>query len=525
MTSITPLQSALFGVSITDSGKTLMKATVPKVKVWDTIVKRWVLGAWDTCFSGLWLPQWRWVAYLWIAAHLFFGLWFWYYFLNGGSIQLELHDWSEAAKRYAILQDAVLSWRLPLHAPGTSALRGVTDRFISVADTNLSPQVLLLRVMDIGQFALANTVLLYVLGFGGLLHLRHRLRLSPVAFSFIFLLFTFNGHITSHIAVGHLHWGAYLLAPCLVAAILWVADTPERWAPVLVAAGLTSFIFLQGALHLYAMVLLAVGLMPVFDKSLWKAAARLLTLSVLASLPRILPAALNSNEFDTAYLGGFPSTADVWSGLVSLRGPEAMGGLVSSQLSPLGCWEFDYYVGLAGVVLISVCLLQALPALPGVSSRTRALVLPGMFFVVLSIGRFYRLIHLLHLPILDSQRVGARLLFVPVIIALMIAAIQLQKLIDAKSTGQPVRLVVLAFIALLGADVWQHGKLWRVTNMGLVFSPVPLDLSRFYVANHSDPAYVAALGVGLALAVGALGCATVLAIREWRIGRRAKIQR
>lgn len=286
-----------------DKGWAPMTPTAAIARVWGDSVKPWLMAAWDSCFIGAWSPRWRWVPCLWIAAHFAFGLWFWYYFLNGGSIQLELHDWSEAAKRYAILQDSVQRRELPLHASGTSALRGVTDRFMSVADVNLSPQVLLLRVMDIGHFALANVIILYALGFVGLLWLRCQLRLSPVVFTFLFLMFMFNGHITAHIAVGHIHWGAYLLAPCLVAVFVWANDKPESWAPVLASGTLLSYVFLVGAFHLCAMVLCLVALMPLFDRSLGRVAARLVAFPLLLSLPRILPAALESGKFDTAYLG------------------------------------------------------------------------------------------------------------------------------------------------------------------------------------------------------------------------------
>lgn len=189
---------------------------------------------------------------------------------------------------------------------------------------------------------------------------------------------------------------------------------------------------------------------------------------------------------------------------------------MASPLSPLGWWEFDYYVGTSGTVLVLVCLVRARSTLVAGSSQTRALVLPGVFFIVLSVGKFYRVIHVLGLPLLAAQRVGARLLFVPLIISVTIAAVELQKSLVTRERSLPVRLGILGALVLLGGDLWQHAKLWRVTNMGLMFRPVPLDLSRFYIANRCDPEYVATIALGLAMALGSLVGVAALAIGQLR---------
>ena len=479
----------------------------------------WLRAAWDAGFTGAWSPRWRWIAWLWMGAHFLAGLWLWYYFLNGGSIQLDLHDWAEAAKRLAILKDAVINLKVPLHAPGTSALKGVTDRFLSVPEIGLSPQVFLLRTMGIGQFVLVNTLILYTLGFLGLVGLRRRLRLSLVSFSFLFWLLVFNGHIVDHIAVGHVNWSAYLLTPVLVLAFIRVLDDPQKWTPALVASGLMCFVFLQGAFHLFALAILFAALMPLFDWSLWRGALRLGAFSLLLSMARILPAAIDAGKFDTAYLSGFPTTQDVVAALVTLRPPVASEVLSVSPLTPLGWWEFDYYIGVLATGLVIWYCARSFPGLFRVSGRARALACSTVAFIVLSVGSTYKILHLMQIPMLASQRVGSRLLFIPFVVFVTMAVVGLQAAFDKDRGDYLRRVVMLGSLVVVANDLWQHLKLWRVTNMGGLFPPVPLDLDRFFVKNHPDPVYVLVLVVGLVVAVATSGVAVVLVSRERREAR------
>ena len=105
-----------------------------------------------------------WFGWLWLAG-LYLGVAaLWAKFLNYGKIPFDFHDWAEvSAARYAFLRDAVIKGVLPLHMPDASALRNVTDRFMSIPDVTLSPQVLLMRFMDVGPFLLVNLLILYTL--------------------------------------------------------------------------------------------------------------------------------------------------------------------------------------------------------------------------------------------------------------------------------------------------------------------------------------------------------------------------
>ena len=97
------------------------------------------------------------------------GIVVWGSFLNWGAFQFDRHDWTQEGPRYAFLRQALLEGQLPLHIQSQLA---ATDRFLALPDAVTAPQVVLLRWLHPAQFVLINTLLLYTLGFIGLLLLR-----------------------------------------------------------------------------------------------------------------------------------------------------------------------------------------------------------------------------------------------------------------------------------------------------------------------------------------------------------------
>jgi hypothetical protein len=119
-------------------------------------------------------------------------------------------DWSLVMKYSAVLRDALTHGKVPYVM---TYGRHYTDRFLALPEVPLSPQYLLLAWLDDKPFNLLNILLLYSVSFAGLLCLRKEWRLSPVPFTFLYLLFSFNGYIVSRVAVGHTMWYGYFFLP------------------------------------------------------------------------------------------------------------------------------------------------------------------------------------------------------------------------------------------------------------------------------------------------------------------------
>ncbi|MCJ7624180.1 MAG: hypothetical protein MUO76_11805, partial [Anaerolineaceae bacterium] len=293
-----------------------------------------------------------WQSRIWLAIVYASGLLFWGIFLNWGKLELYFEDWGYVTiPRLAFLQHAVRNLTLPLHMPDSSSLYNVSDRFLAIPDVILSPQILFLGILDWMSFILFNVLFQYTIGFWGLLKLRLRFRLSLAAFLAAFLLFNFNGHITSHLAIGHLNWGGYFFYPWFALMIFRFVEGERSWRWVLFGSLVFFLVFLQGSYHQYIWMLIFFGVTGIVYWRNFFAAFKVLVFANLLSMVRILPAVTHAGEFDWELLGGFPLMRYILDVMISAQAPET-GAAYKAFLNPLGYWEFNLYVGLLGVLFL-----------------------------------------------------------------------------------------------------------------------------------------------------------------------------
>jgi hypothetical protein len=487
---------------------------------------RWLLPLWDAIHrvvvwgldflfedsEGGWV---RWAQRAWALMLLLGGGLLWAYILNWGRINFLYSDWAEGmGHRLAFLQDAVRTGQLPLNMPDPSALRNITDRYLSIPDTIISPQVLLLRFMDPGPFVVVNTLLLYALGAWGLWRLGRRFRWSPITFSFIFLIFNFNGHITDHIVVGHIHWAGYFLLPWFVHLILDALERRPGWGWMFKIDLLLLLLFLQGAFHLFVMALIFMGLLALAQRELFAPLVKAGVFAGLVSAIRILPPALEMGKFDSAFLSGFDSAFQLLSSTVDLKLAVHSEIFRNTPLNPLGYWEIDHYIGLMGLLFVAFLGIGIWVRDQAPDASYRALILPVVGMTVLSIGRIFEPINRLGIPLLSSQRVSTRFFVFALIMLTVLAGVHLQRLIERGKIPNPGRLALAGGFLVLVNDLWQHEKLWRVAHLPEMFNARDVDLSLSHVANHPDPAYTAALIVGAVVSALALVFLGWMAYRE-----------
>jgi hypothetical protein len=70
------------------------------------------------------------------------GLLHWLLFFHSGNMSFNAHDWQKEYTYYSVLKEAIQTGAIPYHV--TVAFHG-TNRFLALPETNLSPQILLLR--------------------------------------------------------------------------------------------------------------------------------------------------------------------------------------------------------------------------------------------------------------------------------------------------------------------------------------------------------------------------------------------
>ena len=159
--------------------------------------------------------------YLLLFVIFCFGLVLWLKFLNSGVIPTDRLDWLHVTfPRLTAIKQSLLTLQFPLHLADPTAINGITDRFLAIPDLIFSPDILLMRFISISDFIQIHVLICYGIGYFGLLQIRKYFKLSFTAFFLLFMVFNFNGFIVSHIAVGHLTWGAYFVLPFFLLLII-----------------------------------------------------------------------------------------------------------------------------------------------------------------------------------------------------------------------------------------------------------------------------------------------------------------
>ncbi len=452
----------------------------------------------------------------WLVGLYLWGLYLWGGFFSWGNISLDFLDWGEVTgPRYAMLQSAARQNELPLHAASQASLRNVTDRYLSIADTPFSPQYYLLRFLSIGQFIFLDTMLFYTLGFIGLVIFFYRYKLSPWVFGVLFLLFNFNGNQTIHLAVGHTIWVGQFLMPYFVLFVFSLAERQRAgWGWIMGLALLLLTVLLQGAEHLFVWCLLFLGTMALFNLRLLKPILLGGIFSVLVSLPRLLPPALELSGITHEYLGGFASLTNLLEGLVLLRDPDTIAAVMHSKTFPLNGWEVDFYAGLAGTFLVLFFgVYLPLRRDHQKNSVPVQVLLPCLVLAVLSLGSVYGvLIQRLPIPPFTGERVTSRMFILPFLFALFLGVIYLQKWMDRTfPDGFGQKMVVPAGLLALSLveyhDLGQHLQAWSIRYLdGLtyLYPKLAFDPAQHVISNHADPVYTAMLISGGVVALAAL---------------------
>lgn len=449
----------------------------------------------------------RWLDPIWQIILFIVGVVHWCLFLNWGKVPFDLVDWTQTGAYFSFLRQAFLTNQLPLQIGSALA---ETDRYLGQPETLISPQAYLLRFIQPGLFTLVNFLLLYAVGYVGLLLLRQRYALAPAAFSVLFLLFNFNGQITAHYAVGHREWTGYFFLPFFILLLLKVLDGEKPgWKWILFVSLTMLAIALQGGFHfvIWCMIfLLAWGLFS--PKKYLVPAIEAIVFSMLLCLFRFLPPAIQYAGGGKGFISGFPNVTDLFSAMIVLKYPaEALSGPFKS----LGYWELDSYIGLIGLAIL---LYFGLYRTWRKGSSTRTLLAPISVVVFLSIGQIYSVINHLPIPLTDSERITSRFFILPLAVLITLSSIHLQEFLGRLGRrGIVERIFCLGVLILLAHDLFQHSRIWRVTNMYDLFTSTPADILA-KVIHHPDPLYFGALAIGTAGTLLTFFALLFLSIRE-----------
>jgi hypothetical protein len=132
--------------------------------------------------------------------------------------------------------------------------------------------------------------------------------------------------------------------------------------------------------------------------------------------------------------------------------------------------------------------------------RPSPFLLPLFALFYLSLSDHYQVFASIPLPLINAERVTSRMISLPLVVGLILAAIALQRWLDGR-IRQPlwVTLLALAGVGYLGFDLARQALNWRLTAAAAVFPLTPVNLATKIVANHADPPYTNLLLAGAAV--------------------------
>jgi hypothetical protein len=440
---------------------------------------------------------------------------------DGGALRPEFGylDWPRNIQIIEVIKDAVQRFELPYVS--SMKLLG-TDLLIAVPEVPITPQQALLAFVSTDSYILLNTLFMYSLGFIGLVLFVKYQRLSALTSSLLFGLFMFNGHVISHLAIGHIMWVAYFLLPYLMYLMFRMIDrtiTPRLFA--LLLGGVLFVILQQGALHIYVFVAVFTVMASLTRRSYVKSVFLGVLISLALDMFRLLPAILHFDFPGLARLDGFVSPLAVLNALLLSH------DFTFSGFGNLRWWEYDSHVGFMGLSVISLVCLYALRQMYlnyTRSSKRRSandfvLLLPAFVLLVLSYGGVTTLVYNLDLPfdLNRTERVPSRFILMALIPAIFVTVVVVQRFLEQQQRWI-TQIRVGAIFALIVAvfELGLHALRWRVVDIEQRVIHPSERVEPQIAVEVVRTGYHASVDLGLAISLVALALWVFMLIRSFK---------
>ncbi len=411
------------------------------------------------------------VNYLVLCMAYLGGVFHWAWLINYGRVHVKYFDWQKFFDYYGVIQKALFEKSIPYFMP--YSYKG-TNQFLAIPETDLSPTIFLLKFLSVEEFFLAQIIIVYSLGFTGCLWLKQRYQWSLVTFLFFLLPFSMNGHIVSHIAIGHWPWISYFL---LSFFLLWVFRLVEGDRSSMHGARLSWVLFgilLLGGVHTFVWCLLFVFLLCLFQKQYWKPVLIGVALAIMFSSYRMIPTAITYFAYKNNFVSGFPSISVFWQALTSVKGQENMLTLGFGPNGEAPWWEVDHYIGIIGLAALAYfgVFLRLTKQKEWGLDGYRVLNGPMLILTIFSLGSLFKLFTLIPIPFISIERVSSRFIIIPILILLVISCIWMQHMFNRLSPRWTLILGFLAGLFVHGFMFVEHSAIWQVKVWGDTLSDV-----------------------------------------------------
>lgn len=425
------------------------------------------------------------------------GAFHWLYFFTnpdtGGLSDFTNLDWMLASHYHAVLRDAFHHGQLPLVMDFTH----YSDRFLGLPETPLSPHYLLLLILDDPAFNLWNILFLHTICFSGLLFIKREEKLSWIPFTFLYLLFEFNGYIVAHTSVGHFMWYGYFFMPYIYCFLMRIFRSPENERNYILLSAMFVCLLLQGSFHIFVWWLIYLMVLMVLRPTMLRPLSYVLILTCGLNLFRLLPSAVSLHSTELYFENGYESIGDLFSALTLIQ-PIAFDEFLYHGR---GNWEVDCYVGIAGLMLLLYFgVVRAFASDDPPTLRTFDYA--NLVMLLFCMGKTFFILLKTSIPLFTSQRIPTRFIIIPLTALTILAAIRMERFLQAKKGNPWPSIALLILLSFVSYDLWRHSQAWLVTYtdnfLGLsgIYSP---DVGHLVDPDFTEPGmyrYLTALIIG-----------------------------
>lgn len=402
-----------------------------------------------------------------LASLFLLGVLHWLFFFQFGRMEFSGGDWHDGLFYFSVIRESISDLTIPYFVEPIA--RNWSDiRFLANPQSVISPQMLLAPLMNAGNFVLANTLIMYSIGFAGCLLIRNRYHLSLLPFVFLFLLFNFNGHITSHLSVGHSMWYGYFLLPLFFYFLLeLLPPSPKlRIGTSIILAFVLFAIVLQGSFHIFVWCLIFLAILGFFNRHSSKEVVLAILFAVGLSLFRLFPTIFVRLDYQHPYASGFPTFSTFVDALTTIK--SFTFEHPSSPIYNVGWWEHDHFIGYTGVAFVVFFGIYHRFSSSSVLTKLKfqALDIPILLLVLFSFGFVFDVISDLKLPLLSyTERVPSRFFIISLIGLVIIGSIRMQALLPTYNRNFAFKVLSVGAIIQLTHSLVAHSDFWRVERI------------------------------------------------------------
>jgi hypothetical protein len=354
------------------------------------------------------------------------GIVYWYLFYFRGLPTVTHGDWAKEHVYLNTIRSALENGTIPWVWANT--YYNPIILFMANPEVCFTPDVLLVYFLSNKAFFYFHHCLLYAIGFYGLSKIKDCLQLKGVAFFFLFLLFNFNGLITSHISEGHLQWAGYYFIPLFLYCTGMSYGHKDISQYDLAIGLILGALFANGSLHIAVFLALFMLILYVFDNKSWLKLFFSVAVGLSVGAFRIIPSLRYTKPEPSAGVqSGYPDIGVLFQALTQLRG-HGLGTTTS-----VGWWEYSLYVGFSAFFVIIAALIVYTKKY--YKSHHLPWVIATLLMFLLSLGNVWSIFAALHVPLANVERLSARFIVVPFVICIIVAAYCVNKFLlnQAKS--------------------------------------------------------------------------------------------